>query len=398
MGANFTQEQYDARWSERKRALVSHVTNGPLHPLVERAVHANVDRMFEKFLSATPVEEVREIFAHWMFDVKTRNDPRGIPEGPSRMLHQIDVPFVVVQNLAMFNLHQFGTYDLFQNAGTAAGQKWMIVAEHEYNLPVYSWQLEALAFFDHTLRGTDNGYADQAHVRYFLDGADAYAGADSLPPVGSETIRLYLGAADGAPDHEVHELSVDPSAEGTASWCAMPMGMPMPGGIEELANQVVSYELAVDEATELTGAVTANLRFSCNEIDSYVIARLGRIDVDGVRHHLSMGAVRPAAHTIDEARSTSMEIAIDSDVRVPLVPGEPVTLRFSLTPAPVRLEPGERLRLDIGSRTDLLRESPGDGFAHFDLPVPPYLSRNTVHHSGESWIELDQVPVERGAL
>ena len=33
-------------------------------------------------------------------------------------LKKIEVPFVVVQNLGYFNLHQFGCYDLFQNAGT----------------------------------------------------------------------------------------------------------------------------------------------------------------------------------------------------------------------------------------------------------------------------------------
>jgi predicted acyl esterase len=93
---------------------------------------------------------------------------------------------------------------------------------------------------------------------------------------------------------------------------------------------------------------------------------------------------------VDAARSTSIEIAIDADVRVPLVPGEPVVLRFSLTPAPTRLLPGDSLRLDLASRTDLLRMSPADGYAQFDLPVPPYLSRNTLHH-GESWIEVHAV-------
>ena len=40
-----------------------------------------------------------------------------------------------------------------------------------------------------------------------------------------------------------------------------------------------------------------------------------------------------------------------------------MTLRFSLTPAPTRLGPGEKLRLDIGSRSDLLRMSRADGYA-----------------------------------
>ena len=36
----------------------------------------------------------------------------------------------------------------------------MILAPPRYELPVYAWQLEALAFFDHILYGVDNGYAE----------------------------------------------------------------------------------------------------------------------------------------------------------------------------------------------------------------------------------------------
>ncbi|MFF2050596.1 CocE/NonD family hydrolase [Leifsonia sp. NPDC058194] len=390
MGANFTQEQYDKRWSPRKRAIVSHVTNGALHPLVEKAVRANVNRMFAKFTAATPVESVRRIYADWVFGSKTRDEPGTIPEGPTRILDRIEIPFAVVQNLAMFNLHQYGSYDLFENAATRADRKWLIVAEHEYDLPAYSFQLEAIAFYDHILRGTDNGYAQRPHVRYWVDGADRYEGATSFPPPGTTTIRLY--PAKGPADHHTQPLATTPSQAGSGTWHAVPFGVPILGGIEEIANQLLSYEYAPSETVEFAGPVTANLRFSCNELDSFVIARLSRIDSAGKRHHLSMGVIRPAARTIEADRSTSVEIAIDTTVRTPLVPGEPVTLRFSLTPGPVRLEPGERLRLDIGSRTDLLRESPATGFAHFELPAPPYFSRNTLHYGGESWIELAQMP------
>ena len=46
----------------------------------------------------------------------------------------------------------------------------------------------------------------------------------------------------------------------------------------------------------------------------------------------------------------------------------------------------------IASRTDLLRMSPSEGYAQFDMPVPPYLCRNTVHFGGSSWIDLTEVP------
>jgi putative CocE/NonD family hydrolase len=386
MGANYTEKNYSQRISPDRRALISHLTNGPLHPLLEKLVHRKVSGMFESFQSATPVEFMRRIYASWMFDEKTRAQA-SIPEGPTATLADIDVPFTVVQNLGYFNLHQFGCYDLVERAGTPAADKWLILAPPAYDLPVYAWQGEALAFFDHILRRTDNGYAEQPHVRYWVDGTDGFDTADTFPPPGSSVRRLHLGAGTAS----THQLSADPAPDGSGSWVAIPLGLPELGGLDEVANQVLTFELPISEDIQLAGPVTARLLFSCNEIDSYVLARLSRVDTDGQRHQLSLGGIRPAARTEDTERSTALEIAIDAGHREPLVPDEPVVLRFSLTPGPVQLRAGDTLRLDLASRTDLLRMDPSEGYAQFELPTPPYPCRNTVHFGGQSWIEVTQV-------
>ena len=100
-----------------------------------------------------------------------------------------------------------------------------------------------------------------------------------------------------------------------------------------------------------------------------------------------MGMIRPACRRIDETRSTATEIAIDIDTPEPLLRDVPVTLRFSLTPQPVVLKPGERIRLDIASRIDLLRSDVAHGHAQFDMQVPPYFARNTIHYGRDSYIE-----------
>ena len=102
--------------------------------------------------------------------------------------------------------------------------------------------------------------------------------------------------------------------------------------------------------------------------------------------------IRPACRKIDVKRSTASEIAIDIDVPEPLSPGEPVRLMFSLTPQPVLLGAGERLRFDVGSRMDLLRSDQSHGHAQFDMQVPPYFSRNTLHYGPETYVEVRRVP------
>jgi uncharacterized protein len=384
VGSNFSQSFYRLRMPPIVRALINQIMNSPLKSLGGRAFSA-----YRSFMSKMPIKPVREWYVNWMIDGKTRQS-NCIPPGPYRELGKIEIPFVVVQNLGYFNLHQFGSYDLFENAGTQADRKWLILGPPRHHLPVYEWQLEALAFFDHILRAADNGYGIQPAVRYWLDGDERYKCATSFPVPGSEPVRFHLDTR-GA-DDAVHALTSEPPAFGANSWAAIPLGAPIIAGIDEVLNQKLVYETTIGTDTEFAGPVSAHLRFSCNEIDSYVVARLGRVDAAGAYHLLSMGAISPARRRPDSDRSTACEIAIDTETPTPLTPGETVSLMFSLTPAPTRLRPGEKLRFEIASRTDLLKSDFAHGYVHFNIPGPPYFSRNKLHYGSESYLELYRVP------
>jgi len=389
LGANFTVGQERLHVPPIVRAAASHVLNSPLKHLWQPALQKRVNDVMQTFKKHTPDLKYRKLFAEWVFDGKTRAT-HSIPAGPYRDLDRIRVPFVVITDMGAFNLHGLGAYELFEKAGTPPGHKWLIMAPPEFSLPVYRWQLEALAFFDHVVHGADNGYASQPAVRYCVDGdrEGAFRGAASFPIPGSRRIRLHLGSA-GA-DGATHRLSSQPAA-GANSWAAAPFGAVVPPGLDEAANPVLTYESdASEEEEEFSGPVTLSLRFSCSEIDSHVIARLGRIDASGGYRQLSFGSIRPALRRIDRTRGSSTEIALDLESPEPLVPGEPVTLRFSLTPRPVALGRGERLRLEIASRTDLLRSDVSHGYEQFDMIVPPYFSRNTIHYGEDSFLEVEQ--------
>lgn len=385
MGANFTPLQFRLHVPPLLRAVVSHLTNSPLKRLWWPQLKKRMARIMKAFQRQVATRQTRERFAGLMLDGKTRATSI-MPHGPSGGLGGIEVPFVVVQNAGYLNLHQFGCYDLFENAGTPRDRRWLIIGPATYELPVYAWQLEALAFFDHLVHGADNGYAAQPRVRYWTEGARDYRSASDWPLPGSTPLRLYLASA--GPDSATHRLGHAPGEAGTNRWAAVPLGAIVTAGFDEVESQRLTFEMPVEEEMELTGPVTVSLSFSCNEIDSHVVACTGLVSADGGYRILSMGTIRPACRRIDAARSTATEIALDIDRPEPLVPGEPVTLRFSLTPQPVVLKPGERLRLDIASRTDLLRSDVSHGHAQFDMQVPPYYARNTLHYGPDSYVEL----------
>ena len=387
MGAGFSERIMRLRTPPLLRAALSQILNSPLRALWRPAFQKRLPRIMDRQMRQAPSAAVREMWVNWMLDAKSR-ETCTLPAGPHMELHRIQIPFVVVQNLGAFNLHQFGGYELFQKAATPDDRKRLILAEPTYDLPVYAWQLEALAFFDHVLRGADNGYAAQPPVRYWMEGADRYVGAETFPPLNVEPIRFYL--ARRAQDRETQILTRQMQSGGENSWAAIPPDTPVPGGLDEAVNQVLVYDFLADGDVEFAGAVTANLTFSSNEIDSYVLARLSRVDARGEDHLLSLGAVSPARRTMDPIRGSAVEIALEARPR-PLTPNEPVVLRFSLTPAPVRLRRGERLRLQIASRTDLVESDAAHGRAHFPLQVPPYFARNTLHYGPETYLELQQV-------
>ena len=391
MGANFTEGQEKLHVPPLLRAALSHVFNSPLKNLWEPAIQERMVEIQKGFKKHVPARKYRRLFAEWIFDGKTRATS-DLPTGPYAQLKQIDVPFVVVQDMGAFNLHQFGAYDLMENAGTPANRKWLIMAPPEYALPVYRWQLEALTFFDHIVYGAENGYATQAPVRYYVDGTQEgeYRGAKTFPIPDSKRVRFYLASAGR--DGDTHCLQAGVPEEGRKnSWGAVPFGAIVPPELDEVANPLLTFETAVEEDTEFAGALTLSLCFSCSEIDSHVIARVGRVDTSGAYHLLSMGSIRPACRRIDTKRSTAVEIAIDIDKPEPLVPGEPVDLLFSLTPRPALFRKGEKIRLDIASRTDILRSDVSRGYEQVDMQVPPYFSRNSIHYGESSFLELGRI-------
>jgi hypothetical protein len=384
LGANFKDGDFTRKVEPWQRALGSQIANRPW--LWDAVVHPRIDAIYEGFMTKRPSREMRAFYAELISDSKSR-ETMTMPPGVFRDLEKIEIPFVAVHNQAQWNLHQFGAFDLFARAGTREDRKYLIVSEREYELPVLSWQLEALAFFDHVVKGCDNGYGAQERVRYWVDGAGRYEGASRFPPKQARRTRLYLSgevAGEGS-------LTTDAPAEGQSRWTAVPLSAPMPEGMDEVMPQKLCFTLPFAREATLAGPVTLGLSFSCNEIDSYVVAALSRLDTAGKRHLLSLGALRPARRHVDPELSTAYEVAIDSGPVEALVPGVPVELRFSLVPTATRFLPGEKLLLEIGSRTDLLKGDVADGYVHFNLEVPPYFSRNTVHHGAGSYLEVDLV-------
>src|SRR5207248_7752254 len=129
LGAIFTAAGMRRKIPPIVRAALSHLLNRPW--LRRYLLQPRIDRIMQRFKMRRVAPEVLPWYVALMTDAP-ETIPPPVSEGPASGLHQIDVPFVIVQNSGFIALHQFGAYELYERAG--ANRKWLIVGPPAYEL------------------------------------------------------------------------------------------------------------------------------------------------------------------------------------------------------------------------------------------------------------------------
>ena len=373
-----------------ERTVPPSVPNALSHLLDHERVGEAFDRIFPRVMGrmvrdSRPREEFVRTYARVMAD-----EPYGGDWYDERsawpVLEKIEVPTGLGVTQGAVGLHQFGPYDAWHRM--KAPRK-LFVGPPDAARPWKTFHEEILAFYDHHLKGVDNGYDGLPPVRYWLQGADEWREAGDWPPPDTQKVRFYLASRSAHPK-EAHTLAGEvPSGEAELAFLALPRSTLYPEEVDRYEAQVLRFATEpFAEDTEVAGPITLSVRLASTAIDTYLTARLSDLDPGGERRSLSFGYQRAAVRRVNEARSTPTEIVHERGELEPLTPGEPVTLRFSLTISANLFREGHRLLLEVGSRTDLIGASFAEGFVYFDLDAPPYPARNTVYAGEDSYLEI----------
>ena len=267
------------------------------------------------------------------------------------------VPALVAATWSDQGLHTRGSFGGFVQS--AAAEKWLFT----HGQPKWStfYGDEAIeyqqAFFDHFLKGEENGMDQRPAVRLEVrETRDEYhvRFESEWPLAGTEYQPLYLDAASST-------LSATPKA--TASAVEYP---PLTGS----ATFIVTF----DEDTELTGHMKLRLWVSTTEgtdIDLFVGVK--KLDVHGEEVHfyakagylhgpVAMGWLRVSERSLDEQRSTKWQPVLRHDDPRPLTPGEIVPVDIEILPSSTLFRAGESLELVVQG-ADLF-EHPALGHAY----------------------------------
>lgn len=309
---------------------------------------------------------------------------------------KVTVPAYVVASYSNA-IHTPGTFRGWR--GIASAEKWLrIHATMEWPDYYEDTNAEDLRrFFDHYLKGVDNGWLETPRVRYAvldLEGGDAInQPACAFPPEDFVATRYYLDPASEA-------LRTDaPTAVATASYDA------------EAQDGRVSFVIRVDTPTQVVGYPKTRLFVEADGADDMdLFVFLQKLNADGeqleqftipnhgppvhavtrsgasiLKYKGSNGRLRVSMRHLDEARSTDAVPAHSFDRVEKLRPGEIACVDIDLFPVGLALHPGEQLRLVISGFNIIGGAMPGTA----NVPADNH-GRHIIHTGGAhaSYLQL----------
>jgi putative CocE/NonD family hydrolase len=212
-----------------------------------------------------------------------------------------------------------------------------------------------LAWFDHFLKGQDNGVETGPRVDYFVMGADKWKSAPNWPLPQTQWTTFYLSGAGGIEDRKGELISSAPSAQppdtytydpafpapslGGHSCCGAQSGPqgPFDQTPVEQRSDVLVYDTApLEHDTEITGPVSVRLWAKSSATDTDFTAKLTVAKPDGRVINLNSGILRSAFR---DSLSTP----------APSAPGRPYEYRIQIWPTSYEFRSGDRIRLEISS-------------------------------------------------
>ncbi len=216
--------------------------------------------------------------------------------------------------------------------------------------PWESMHIEALAWYDHWLKGRDTGIMDGSPIRYFVEGADEWRSTDTWPLPQTRFTDLHL-RGDG-------RLMTDEGTAGARDYLHLPAALDLPKSTHAPALPPTLHwdTEPMSDPVELIGPLVLRLQAASTATDVDWILKLQDIAADGAATDLTQGWLRASHRALDPSRTREHQPYHPHDRVEPLVAGEPTWFDIALLPTAHCFRRGHRLRLLLTSRDT-------DGFA-----------------------------------
>ena len=338
------------------------------------------ETLSEKELAKNRCDFGNEIAAHPLYD--------DYHKARSPVWSKVTVPFLSTANWGGQGLHPRGNFEGFVRA--ASELKWLEAHGIEHWTEFYTDYGVKLQkrFFDHFLKGLDNGWIDQPRVQLQVRRTDGFMERmeNEWPIARTQWTRLYLNPADLSLSRST--VTADHSIE-----------------YDALGDGVTFMSPPLDEETEITGPSAAKLFVSSTTTDADIFVVLRVFSLDGeevvfqgaVDPHtpIGQGWLRASQRKLDPEISTEYRPYHTHDEVQALTPGEVVGLDVEIWPTSIVVQAGYRIALTVrgkdyeyagksgGKLSNFKNELKGCGpFLHDDprdRPPEIFSGKNTLH-------------------
>jgi predicted acyl esterase len=257
------------------------------------------------------------------------------------LLHEVEIPVYLGCDWDNVPLHLPATFTTYRELTNSPHVRVAMLDTHGLAWPWESLHVEALAWFDHWLKGRDTGILEGPPIRYRLPGVDEWRTADRWPPPAVH--RQLALRADGALDDGEGEA-------GARAYMTLGAGLNRAQASEADPPSKLTWTSApLEQDLDMVGHIELRLDASSTALDTAWIVILQDVDPAGHASDVTGGYLRASLREVDEAASQPGAPVVPC--RNPqLVPvGEMVQYRVPLVANARRFPAGHRIQLCLTS-------------------------------------------------
>jgi len=273
------------------------------------------------------------------------------------LLHKVDIPVYLGCDWQNVPLHLPSTIPAFRGLINSPQVRVAMLGEHGLAWPWESLHVEALAWFDHWLKGQDTGILEGPRFRYVLPEAEGWHTAGSWPPEGATPRALAL-RADGL-------LADDEGDAGSRTLMTLGAGLGrMQASETDPPSHLTWTSATLKHDLNVVGDIELQLDAASTASDTAWIVLLQDVDPVGAVTEITAGYLRAGLRGVDSANSRvgAPQVPCRTFQAIPI--GELVPYRIPLVANARRFKAGHCVRLFITS-DDQTPDSPTMlGFRH----------------------------------
>jgi hypothetical protein len=254
------------------------------------------------------------------------------------LLHRIEVPVYLGCDWQNVPLHLPSTFPAFNALTNSRHVRVAMLGDYGLTWPWESLHVEALAWFDHWLKGSDTGILEGPRIRYVLPGADGFREANSWPVPGV-AYRDYALRADGS-------LAAEEGAAGHRAMMTLGAGLNRDHASETDPPSILVWTSEpLERDLDMIGPVELAVDATATAGDTAFFATLQEVDPSGTATDVTAGYLRASLRKVDPdaSRPGAPVLPCTSFEAVPI--GQVIRYRIPLVDNARRFKAGHRIRL-----------------------------------------------------